>query len=104
MEQKIYFSSNLKYLRTINHKTLEEIGNIVDKTKSTISKWEKGTREPYATDVYTIARYFDVSVDDLIFKDLRFIDSKLDSKLQNKLNGLTDEQKEKIINMIDIIK
>lgn len=71
MEKEIYFSSNLRFLRILNKKTLDDIAKYLNKTNSTISKWESGTREPYLEDICLIAEYFNIPVDEIILKDLR---------------------------------
>lgn len=69
---KNYISTNLKYLRNLNGKSLKDIGNICNKTDVAVHYWENGTREPNAIDIGKLSNYFNVNVDDLIFKDLRF--------------------------------
>ena len=104
MNSNIYLSSNLKYLRQIHNKTLEDISKSMDKSVGTIHYWETGQRDMYVDDLWKIALYYGVDVDDLIFKDLRLNNNVIDNTLQSKINTLNDEQKEKVINMIDIIK
>ena len=104
MDKSNYLSSNIKYLRTINHKTLDDIAKYMDKSSVTIYYWETGQREMYAMDLWNIANYFNVDIDDMVYKDLRTTNSELDMKLNGKLSTLTDEQKQKVIDMIDIIK
>lgn len=72
MEQKkIYLSSNLKYLRINNHYTQEDVAAACNKKNTAISNWEKGIREPDAVDLAILSNFFNVSVDDLMKKDLR---------------------------------
>lgn len=78
---KNYISTNLKYLRNLNGKSLKDIGNICDKTDVAVHYWENGTREPNAIDIGKLSNYFNVNVDDLIFKDLRFDNSKNDEDI-----------------------
>ncbi len=42
------------------------LGNILSVCNQTISFWEGGSREPNLDNLLTIARYFGVSVDDLL--------------------------------------
>lgn len=69
--QKIYLSANIKYLRTINKKTQEELAKYCQKTKTAVCNWEKGIREPNAVDIALISNFFNVSTDDLIKNDMR---------------------------------
>lgn len=68
---KVYISTNLQYLRKLNGKTQKDIGILCNKKDTAISNWEKGIREPDAIDLGIIANYFNVTIDDIIFKDLR---------------------------------
>ncbi len=70
-KEDIYLSSNLKYLRMINHKTQEEVAKYCDKKNTAISNWEKGIREPDAVDLANLAECFNISVGDLLLKDMR---------------------------------
>ena len=65
-----FFASNLKHLRIQNGFTQEELANKLDKDYSTIGKWEKGIRSPIMQDVLRIADTFNISVEDLISKDM----------------------------------
>lgn len=70
--EKFFLASNIKYLRTLNHKTQQDVAKYCEKTNTAISNWEKGIREPDAVDLAKLSNYFNVSVDDLLLKDLRF--------------------------------
>ena len=68
---KLFLASNIKYLRRFNGYTQEEIGDVCNKKNTAVSNWEKGIREPDATDLSALSNFFNVSVDDLMLKDLR---------------------------------
>lgn len=46
--------------------TLEELGKALGKAKSTLSTWENGQRTPKLSELSTIAKYFGVTVAQLI--------------------------------------
>ncbi len=69
---KLFLASNLKYLRDLKGKSQEEVGRLCGKSNTAVSNWEKGIREPEAIDLSILSNYFNVSVDDLMLKDLRF--------------------------------
>lgn len=71
MKRETYISSNLKFLRTSKGMTQEQLGNICEKSNSAISNYEQGTRDIEALDLIKIADYFNLTLDDLITKDLR---------------------------------
>lgn len=68
---KIFLSTNLKHLRIKNKKSLNDIAKVCQKTNVAIHYWENGTREPNAVDIWKLSNYFNVSVNDLLLKDLR---------------------------------
>lgn len=70
--EKIYIASNLKHLRLLNKKTQDDIAKLCDKKNTAISNWEKGIREPDSIDLAKLSNYFNISIDDLMKKDLRF--------------------------------
>ena len=74
-----YISTNIKHLRTCRGITQEQLSKACNKGYTAIGNWEKGIREPSAIDLANIANFFNISIDDLIKKDLRFNDSKENS-------------------------
>ena len=74
-----YISTNIKHLRALRGLTQEQLSKVSNKGYTAIGNWEKGIREPSAVDLANLANYFNVSIDDLIKKDLRFNDSKENS-------------------------
>ena len=84
-KEKTYISSNLKYLRNINGKSLNDIASICDKTDVAIHYWENGTREPNAVDIAKLSNFFNITVDDLLLKDLRF-ENTLNINDETKIN------------------
>lgn len=71
MKSNIYISSNLRYLRKKYKKTQNDIAKLCNKKNTAISNWEKGIREPNAIDLAILAKTFNISIDDLILKDLK---------------------------------
>jgi transcriptional regulator with XRE-family HTH domain len=89
----LYISTNLQYLRKTHQKTQRDIGNLCNKTDTAVSNWEKGIREPDATDLGIIANYFNTTVDDLMFKDLRFNNTlEVENDLQQETSQLKQFQ------------
>jgi len=75
-KEDIFLSSNIRHLRILNNKTQDDIAKICNKRFTAVSNWEKGIREPDAVDLARIANYFNVTIDDLMLKDLRFKEKK----------------------------
>ena len=63
---KIYFSENLKRLRTQKGLTQEKLANFIGVSYQTISKWENSDTYPDITTLPAIAKFFNVSVDELL--------------------------------------
>lgn len=66
-----YLSKNIRFLRQQKGMTQEELGNIVDKTRSLVSAWESDDREMSTQDIIKLSDYFNVPMDILISKDLK---------------------------------
>lgn len=66
------FPINLKYLRNQNGMTQEDLAKKMNKDYSTIGKWELGQRNPIMADILKLSDIFNVPVQDLVEKDLRF--------------------------------
>lgn len=67
-----YFATNLKFLRTKADMTQEDLAKKMGKDYSTIGKWESGQRTPIMEDVMKLSDVFNLNVQDLVEKDLRF--------------------------------
>ena len=96
-EKKIYLSSNIKFLRKQKKITQKQIADFCSKTDGAISFWEAGLREPNAVDLSNLSVLFNVSVSDLLLKDLRYDNSnEFDNYYNANKHLLTDEDKEMI--------
>lgn len=95
-----YFSENLKFLRIQKGMTQEELAKKMDKDYSTIGKWELGQRNPIMADIIKIADIFNISVQDLVEKNLKLNEIKKTDEidvLYNKTKDiLSDEDRELI--------
>ncbi|PER91142.1 S24 family peptidase [Bacillus cereus] len=77
--KKKYFKYNLKFLRKNNKLTQKRLATILEVNQSSISEWEKGLKEPATFGIVkTIADLFNVTVDDLFFKDLSLTNTDKD--------------------------
>lgn len=89
-KEKTHISTNLKYLRNINKKSLNEVASICDKSDVAVHYWENGTREPNAVDIAKLSNFYGISVDDLLLKDLRFENN---STYCNTLDDISQKSK-----------
>lgn len=67
----VYLAQNLKYLREQKGMNQQHIAEILGVEQRTISSWECENREPGIDMVTSIAKFFDISLDDLILRDMR---------------------------------
>ena len=69
----VFVGKNIKYLRTHNNMTLEDMSKLLGyKSLTTIQKWEADIAQPPLKKVQQIADYFKVDIDDLTNKDLQY--------------------------------
>lgn len=67
----MYFNSNLSFLRKDKGLTQEEVAESLGLACRAVSFYESGEQEPTLENLLNLARFFEVSVDDLLSKDMR---------------------------------
>lgn len=65
-----YFASNLKYLLNLYGERLVDLGEVINKSKETISGYQNGKARPTAETISIIARHYGLTVDALTNTDL----------------------------------
>lgn len=95
----MYLSENLKYLRAkegINQRALAEV---LEVSNGAVGMWENGKRFPDINMIIKIAAYFEVSLDDLVLKDLRPAGLQFSSNLKylRKSNNYTQADMAQIL-------
>lgn len=102
------FGNNLKYLRSINKESQEDIAKLVNKKRTLVSSWENGERTPIVEDLLILSKHYNISIEELYEKNIVLNDveldetHKLDTLILDKTKTLTEEDKKKIIDIIDI--
>ncbi len=66
LQMKTEFKNNLKFLRQERELGQVELAKQLGVSKGIISLWENGLREPNLASLVTIARFFHVSLDELV--------------------------------------
>ena len=61
-----YFAQNLKTLRKEYNLTQPELAQKLNVSNGMISFWENEKYEPTATNIIAVAKFFDISIDDLL--------------------------------------
>ena len=91
----VNFGNRLKTLRINKKLTQQQLADLLGLTKSVISAYENGLRYPAYDVLIKIARIFKVSTDFLLGVEI---------KREIDTSGLTDEQVEALIVLIDTIR
>lgn len=65
-----YFAKNLKILRKEKGLSQPELAKELNVSKGMISFWENGIYEPTASNIISIAKFFDITIDDLLLIEL----------------------------------
>ena len=85
------FPKNLSYLRKEKNMTQAELAKRINVDQTTIGRWEDGNREPTVGNVANIAEVFNVSIPDLLDKDLSTSEKSL-----SELDVLFSKHKDKL--------
>ena len=107
-----YFSKNLKYLRENKGYSLSRLAKDLKINQSTLSRWEAENNGATLDSAVDVARYFDVSLAELIGTDLKLDNAELiDTVFNGRIPilgsikaGIPIEAQEDICGYIDIPK
>lgn len=66
----MHLYNNIKYLRKRARLNQSELGDAVGKTHAVIGAYESGRNQPPLDALIALADFFQVNIDDFIFKDL----------------------------------
>lgn len=83
----MFLPKNIIYLRNKVLKTQPEIAKILNVTQSTYSSYENGRTQPNIENIILLSNYFDVSIDELLTRDLRNEGKKIGASIQQTNNG-----------------
>ena len=79
--------NNITFLKKKKGETQDSIALYVKKAKTTVSGWENGVSEPGVKELILLSEFFEVSLDDLINKDLSNVHLNNENKdLENEQN------------------
>lgn len=108
METKIAFPQMLNKYRSLKNLTMEQLAEEVGKTKSTISKWEAGSRSPKIYEIEEIAKYFGVEPQTMMFGNtskIQLIYDRLEPTRQENVISYAEkqlnEQENNIVSIFD---
>ena len=92
MSKKHCFSERLKFLRQEKELRQHELAPVLNVSREVLSNYEQGRREPDYDTLFTLASYFDVSIDYLLgFTDVRkhLLNDKSTLKFTALINDIT---------------
>ena len=75
-------AENLKTLRATQKLTQEELAKEMNVSKGAVAMWETGKRNPDLDMIKKIASYFNVTIDDELYEDIKKI-----AKIQQQLKA-----------------
>lgn len=67
----MFFSKNLKFLRQKENLNQKDFGNKINLTRDTIASLENNRMKPSFDVLIKLRNYFQINLDDLIFKNLK---------------------------------
>jgi DNA-binding XRE family transcriptional regulator len=68
---QVYLAQNLKYLRMKSKETQKDISEFLGVSEMTVSRYENGDSEPDIETVIKLSEHYNLSIDDLLLKELR---------------------------------
>jgi transcriptional regulator with XRE-family HTH domain len=68
---QVYLAQNLKYLRMKSKETQKDISEFLGVSEMTVSRYESGDSEPDIETVIKLSEHYNLSIDDLLLKELR---------------------------------
>lgn len=108
MTSKIIFGEMVDYFRQQNSMTMEDLGNAMGKTKSTVSRWISGERYPKIEEVEKLAEIFSTDVETILFGankpnfDIIDVYNQLEKSRQLKVYNYAERQLEEQKQVVEI--
>ena len=107
-----YLPNNIYFLRKINKMTQLDLANKFGYSDSTITNWEADRRLPDPFDLQELSNIFNVSMDDIIRKDLekeyynikKYTKKEVKEKVTQIVSNseLEDNKKQMVINVVEV--
>ena len=95
-------TQNLKYLRKKHRISQEALAAAIGVSKTTLGDYERGKYEPSIATLIHLAQYFNVSLDDLLLKDLKHEDYEIIRNKDLRVLAITmDNEGKENIELVD---
>lgn len=105
-----FFNTNIKFLRKRKKLSQEDVAEGSGIERSILSRIENNKIDTSIDNAVKLSTYFGIPIDILIGKDLRLEENvildenhKLDLLIMDKTKELSEEDKKKVANIIDIV-
>jgi len=93
---------NLKYLRRKRGISQELLANVIGVSKTTLGDYERERYEPGISTLISLAEYFQVSIDDLLIRDLKISDFEVIRNKELRVLAITvDNEDRENIEFVD---
>lgn len=93
MNNEVKLGQMIRYYLSQNNMTMKQLGELLDKTESTVSKWIKGTSSPQITELSKMTFIFKTDMNTLMY-GAADIDSII--KVTNIMRELDEVDREKV--------
>lgn len=90
-----FFKSNLKYLRTKKGLSQNKLGQLIGVNQTTIARWEDNNRVPTIDNAIDVANALNITLSDLLSKDLRIEENQTNEKKQ-----FSEEEKKEALKQV----
>lgn len=68
-DEKI-FAKNIEWLISTKRISIKTLCALIKKDRTLVQRWKTGERQPIVKDVYLICNFLNISMDDIITKDI----------------------------------
>ncbi|GFH39819.1 S24 family peptidase [Lactococcus insecticola] len=92
----IIFATKLKQLRKEKGLTMEELANKIGRTKSTISRWEKGERSPKMFEMVKLEQIFGIPAEEIMY-DVTATSDSIIAQISATSSKLHEPRQEKVL-------
>lgn len=99
-----FFPKNLKYLREKKNLSQNKLGELTGVNQTSIARWENEEVSPSIDNVIEVAKVFNLSLADLLGKDLSKNADVNTSPIKRKIDNLNEKELNKLSKLIDVIK
>ena len=97
-----FFGKNIKKIRTVKKLSQASFADLFDLKRGVIGAYEEGRAEAKVDTIISIAKYFELSVDQLLTKELTINEIYHINTINDKLNYLKSDNKQMYIPFVSI--